>query len=206
MIKKLATEHQRIVFNGNGYSDAWLKEAEQRGLPNLKSMVDAIPALTTEKSVALFEKFNVFTAAELESRAEIEYEQYAKIINIEAKAMIDISEKQIIPAVIKYTTKLAESVNAVTTACKDADVSTQTSVLCEVSSLLKDTKKCTEELQKVVRTGLDMARGTQECARYYHDTVFTTMEKLRKPVDALEMLVDKDTWPMPSYGDMLFEV
>ena len=99
LIKKYATEHQRIVFNGNGYSDEWVEEAERRGLPNIKSMVDAIPALNTEKAVALFEKFGVFTKAELDSRVEIEYETYAKEINIKAKAMIDIATKQIIPAV-----------------------------------------------------------------------------------------------------------
>ena len=117
LIKEYATEHQRIVFNGNGYSDEWVAEAEKRGLPNIRSMVDAIPALNTEKAVTLFEKFRVFTKAELDSRVEIEYETYAKEINIEAKAMIDIAAKQIIPAVIKYTTVLAQSINAVKSAC-----------------------------------------------------------------------------------------
>ena len=101
LIKKYATEHQKIIFNGNGYSDEWVKEAERRGLPNIRSMVEAIPALTTEKSVAMFEKFGVFTRAELESREEIKYENYAKAINIEARTMIDMASKQFLPAFIK---------------------------------------------------------------------------------------------------------
>ena len=97
LIKQYVGEHQRIIFNGNGYSDEWVAEAERRGLPNIKSMVDAIPALVTEKSIALFDKFGVFTKAELESRAEVKYENYAKAINIEARTMIDVASKQIIP-------------------------------------------------------------------------------------------------------------
>ena len=148
LIKEYATEHQRIVFNGNGYSDEWVAEAERRGLPNIRSMVDAIPALNTEKSVKLFEKFKVFTKAELDSRVEIEYETYSKEINIEARAAIDIATKQIIPAVIKYTTVLAESITSVKAAC-GADVSAQTEILTQVSSLLADSKKALAKLQDV---------------------------------------------------------
>ena len=125
LIKEYASKHQRIVFNGNGYSDEWVEEAERRGLPNIKSMVDAIPALTTDKAVKLFESFNVFTRAELESRAEIQYEGYAKAINIEAKTMVDVATKQIIPAVIRYTTVLAESINSVKAVSAALDVSVQ---------------------------------------------------------------------------------
>ena len=204
LIKKYATEHQRIVFNGNGYSDEWVEEAERRGLPNIKSMVDAIPALNTEKAVALFEKFGVFTKAELDSRVEIEYETYAKEINIEAKAMIDIATKQIIPAVIRYTTTLAESINAVKAAC-GADISVQTEILVEVSDLLADTKNALSKLEEVAAQGAAMAQGREQ-AVFYRDEVMTAMEALRTPVDRLEMLVDKSMWPMPSYGDLMFEV
>ena len=106
LIKEYATQHQRIVFNGNGYSEEWVKEAKRRGLPNIISMVDAIPALVTEETVQMFERFKVFNRAELESRVEIQYEAYAKAINIEARAMIDIASKHIIPAVIRYTSCL----------------------------------------------------------------------------------------------------
>ena len=204
LIKKYATEHQRIVFNGDGYSDEWVAEAERRGLPNIKSMVDAIPALNSEKAVALFEKFGVFTKAELDSRVEIEYETYAKEINIEAKAMIDIATKQIIPAVIRYTTTLAESINAVKAAC-GADISVQTEILMEVSDLLADTKNALSKLEEVTAQGAAMAQGREQ-AVFYRDEVMTAMKALRTPVDKLEMLVDKSMWPMPSYGDLMFEV
>ena len=204
LIKKYATEHQRIVFNGNGYSDEWVEEAARRGLPNIKSMVDAIPSLNTKKSVKLFETFGVFTKAELDSRVEIEYETYAKEINIEAKSMIDIAGKQIIPAVIKYTTALAASISAVRAAC-DADVSVQTELLTEVSGLLADTKKALSKLILMTEQGAAMNEGREQ-AVFYRDIVMAAMTDLRAPVDKLEMIVDKEIWPMPSYGDLIFEV
>lgn len=204
LIKEYAVEHQRIIFNGNGYSEEWVEEAEKRGLPNIKSMVDAIPAYIAEDSIAVFEKFNVFTKAELESRAEIEYETYAKTINIEAKAMIDIAGKQIIPAVIKYTTALAASINGVKAAC-DADVSVQTELLKEVSELLSKTRAALKKLMEADAVGSKMEEG-RERAVYYRDVIKTAMEALRAPVDQLEMIVDKEMWPMPSYGDLIFEV
>ncbi len=205
MIKKLMTEHQRIVFNGNGYSEEWAEEAERRGLPNITAMVDAIPALVTEPSVAMFERFRVFTRGELESRAIIEYEQYIKEVNIEAKVMIDMTEKSIIPAVIKYTTKLADSINAVKAACPQANVSTQTALLMETSDLLAQSQDRLNTLVQVLKDGKN-AGDAQTKAHYFHDTVMTSMKALREPVDRLEMIVDKDLWPMPSYGDMIFEV
>ncbi len=203
LIKKYAAEHQRIVFNGNGYSDEWVKEAEKRGLPNIKSMVEAIPALTTEKAVAMFEKFKVFTKAELESRAEIKYENYAKAINIEARTMIDMASKQFIPAVIKYTKSLADTVIAVKTA--GADTSVQSEALEEVSKLLAETKKANVKLSELVGQAAAMEEGEAK-ARFCHFDVVPAMEALRAPVDKLEMIVDKEAWPMPSYGDLIFEV
>ena len=203
LIKKDLTEHQRIVFNGNGYSDAWVEEAERRGLPNIKSMVDAIPALTTDKAIGLFEKFHVFTKAELESRAEIQYETYAKAINIEAKAMIDIASKQIIPAVIKYTKSLADTVNSVTAA--GAEASVQSELLAETSGLLSDTKVALQKLIDLDKKSEEVPEGT-ELAHYFHEEIVPAMAELRVPVDALEMIVDKEMWPMPSYGDLMFEV
>ncbi|MBO5154984.1 MAG: glutamine synthetase III [Eubacterium sp.] len=204
LIKKYATEHQRIIFNGNGYSDEWVVEAEKRGLPNIKSMVDAIPAYATDKAVALFEKFGVFTKVELESRVEIEYETYAKTINIEARSMIDIASKQIIPAVIRYTTTLANSINAVK-AAGAADVSVQTELLSETSDYLSDVKVALAKLIEVTDAGSAMEEGRDQ-AVYYRDVVKAAMDELRAPVDKLEMIVDKDLWPMPSYGDLIFEV
>ncbi|MEG0961979.1 MAG: glutamine synthetase III [Lachnospiraceae bacterium] len=204
LIKEQATNHQRIVFNGNGYAEEWLEEAQRRGLPNITSMVDAIPAVTTDKAIALFEKFSVFTRPELESRAEILYENYAKAINIEARTMMDMASKQIIPAVIKYTTLLAESINAVKAAC-DADVSVQIELLTEVSDLLSDTKVAMSTLSEATDRASKIEEGRNQ-AICYRDEVKTAMEVLRIPVDRLEMLVSKDMWPMPSYGDLIFEV
>ena len=138
LIKEYATDHQRIVFNGNGYSDEWVAEAERRGLPNIKSMVDAIPCLATDKAVELFGKYKVFSKAELESRVEIKYENYAKAINIEAKTMIDMASKQILPAVIGYTKSLADTILAVKGAGAPAAV--QTDLLNDVSKLLEEAK------------------------------------------------------------------
>lgn len=203
LIKKYAVEHQRIVFNGNGYSDEWVKEAERRGLPNLRSMVEAIPALTTDKAIAMFEKFKVFTRAELISRAEIKYENYAKAINIEARTMIDMASKQFIPAVVKYTKALADTVIAVREA--GADVTVQSEMLTEVSVLLSEMKRALEALKETEAKAVDMEEG-EEQARFYHFEVVPAMEALRSPVDKLEMIVDKEAWPMPSYGDLIFEV
>ncbi len=206
LIKEQAIAHQRIVFNGNGYSQEWVEEAERRGLPNIKSLVDAVPALTTEKAIALFEKFNVFTKAELESRTEILYENYSKALNIEARTMIDMAGKQIIPSVIKYTTSLANSINAVKSACGDAaDTSTQEGLLVEASQLLAEAKAALTSLQAAAEKGSAMEAGREQAA-YYRDEIKSDMDALRAPVDKLEMIVDKEMWPMPSYGDLIFEV
>ena len=208
LIKEQATAHQDIVFNGNGYSPEWMDEAERRGLPNITNMVDAVPALTTKKAIALFEKFNVFTEAELVStvvsRGEILYESYAKAINIEARAMVDMAGKQIIPAVIKYTTALANSINSVKTACS-ADTSVQEGLLLEVSGLLAEAKSALGRLSEATERAYAVKEGREQ-AICYRDEVKAAMDALRAPVDKLEMIVDKDMWPMPSYGDLIFEV
>ena len=203
LIKEYATENQRIVFNGDGYSEAWVEEAERRGLSNIRSMVEAIPAMVTDKAVNLFERFGVFTKAELESRAEIQYETYAKAINIEARTMIDMASKQFMPAFIKYTKTLADTVNAVTAAGADASVQKET--LDQVTVLMGETKTALDALIKVTDEAAQKEEGAVQ-ANFYHSDVFLAMEALRAPVDKLEMIVDKEAWPMPSYGDLIFEV
>ena len=203
LIKEYATENQRIVFNGDGYSEEWVKEAERRGLPNIRSMVEAIPAMTTEKAVSLFERFHVFTQSELESRAEIQYETYAKAINIEARTMIDMASKQFIPAFIKYTKTLADTVNSVKAA--GADASVQLDCLNKVTELMGETKTALDALVKVTDEAAAKEEGAVQ-ANFYHSNVFPAMEALRAPVDKLEMIVHKEAWPMPSYGDLIFEV
>ena len=193
LIKEYAIDHQRIVFNGNGYAPEWAEEAKRRGLPNLPSMVDAIPALTTDKAVKLFEEFHVFTRTELESRAEIQYEIYAKAINIEAKTMIDITTKQIIRSDQIYDCT-ADSINAVQ-AVGAIDVSVQLDLLKKCSALLKSTNSAMNKLSKAVAKVPEIPEG-RERAVYCKDTITKAMEELRTPVDELEMLVDKEMWPM----------
>lgn len=203
LIKELAVKHQRIVFNGNGYSEEWVAKAERRGLPNIKSMVEAIPALVTDRAVELFGKFGVFTRAELESRVEIQYEGYAKAINIEARSMIDIASKHIIPAVMRFARNVAGTANEIKQAGADATV--PMNLLRETTQLLSETKMALAKLEEMTDTAAAMPAGKEQ-AEYYHRKVCAAMEELRAPVDRLEMLVDKEEWPMPSYGDLLFEV
>ncbi len=204
LIKRYATEHQRIVFNGNGYAPEWAEEAARRGLPSYPSMVDAIPALTSEKTVRMFESFGVFNRTELESRSEIQYDLYAKAINIEARTMIDIAGKQIIPAVIRYTTVLADSVNAVK-ATGIAGYEVQEELLKKTSLCLKDTSEAMNRLTVLASEYRQFPAG-RERALFCREKMVPAMENLRKPVDELEMIVDKELWPMPSYGDLIFEV
>ena len=205
LIRDYATEHERIIFNGDGYSDEWVEEAARRGLKNLGCMVDAIPEYIAPASVEVFERFKVFSRSELQSRMEIEYEIYAKTLNIEARAMVDIATKQIVPAVIRYTTVLADSINAVRTACPEAPVNVQISLLKDTSKCLEETKVAMRKLEEVTQIAHAMERGEAQ-ARYYRDEVHAAMLALREPVDKLEMIVDKSMWPMPSYGDLIFEV
>ena len=203
LIKEYMTAHRRIVFNGNGYAEEWVEEARRRGLPNIKSMIEAANTLTTDKAVKLFEKFHIFTKVELESREEIIYETYAKTINIEALAMIDMSGKQIIPAVIKYSKSLADTVNAVKAA--GADASTQMELLKEVSENLTAMQTALKKLEKVEKEASAM-EDAKEQAFFYKDCVKAAMEELRAPADRLEMIVDKEIWPIPTYGELMFEI
>ena len=203
LIKKYLTEHQRIIFNGNGYSEEWVHEAERRGLPNIRSMVEAIPALTSERSVKLFTDFGVFSRRELESRASIKYESYSKAIHIEARTMTDMAGKSIIPAVIAYAGKLAETIISLKQV--GADISVERDLLMQITGYLKKTKEALGELE-IVTSGAEKIQDGKERALFYHREVVPRMDALRTPVDKLEMIVDKEYWPMPSYGDLMFEI
>ena len=203
LIKKYLTEHQRIIFNGNGYSEEWVEEAARRGLPNIKSMVEASETLTTEKSIKLFEKFGIFTKAELESREEVLYETYSKTINIEALTMVDMAKKQYIPAVMEYTRTLADTVLAVKSAGADATV--QTTVLKSISEKLAEAQAAETALEDKLAEAAGI-EDPKKLAFFYKDVVHTAMDDLRTPVDELEMMVDKKVWPVPTYGDLIFEV
>ena len=203
LIKEYMTKHQRILFSGNGYSKEWYEEAMRRGLPNIQSTIEAAPTLTTDKAVKLFEKFGIFTRVELESREEIIYETYAKTINIEALTMIDMAGKDIIPAVAAYTGELANTVVTVKEA--GAPATAQTELLVEVDSLLAEAKKALKHLEECT-VHANKIENAKERAFYYKDVVDVAMTALRKPVDKLEMLVDSDIWPMPTYGELMFEI
>ncbi len=203
LIKEYMTKHQRIIFNGNGYAPEWVAEAERRGLPNIPSMVEAIDTLITEKSIHLFEKFGIFTEAELRSRVEVLYETYAKTINIEALTMIDMANKQIIPAVIKFAGMIAGTVASIEAADGDAEVCSE--LLKTITDKLAQAKKAVQELEEVEKRASDMELGKEQ-AFYYHDSVVAAMDALRKPADELEKLVGKEYWPFPTYADLIFEV
>ena len=194
LIKEYMTKHQRIIFNGNGYSDEWVAEAERRGLPNIKSMIEAVDT---------FEKFGIFTKTELESRAEVLYETYAKTINIEALTMIDMASKQYVPAIVKYTKSLADTVVAVKDAGADAQV--QTEILKAVNGKLVEVKSALAKLEEAEAKAAAMD-NVKDQAFFYKDVVKTAMDELHAPVDEVEMMVDKKAWPVPSYADLMFEV
>lgn len=201
---KYLRENKDIYFNGNGYSDEWVEEAARRGLPNVKTWVESIESVTAPSTVEAFEKFGILSRKELEARAEVFYETYSKVLNIEACTMIDMAAKEIIPAVVSYVTDMADSINTVKAACDAAFVGAQTEMLKEASSLLGDTYKALSELKKVQAEGA--AKEGKDQAMFYMQTVKPAMDALRAPVDALEQIVDKAVWPMPTYGDLLFEV
>lgn len=202
-IKKLMTEHKRIVFNGDGYSEEWVEEAAKRGLPNIPCMVEAIPVLTKPEVIALYEKFGVFTAAELESRKEISYENYSNKIGIEAKTMIHMAGKQYIPSVISYATSLAEAVASVEAVGVDASV--QKDQLIKVTALLKKAQAALDAL-KAAYAETDAIESMPEMAQAFRYKVVPSMVDLRAPIDELEMIMDSDFWPVPSYGDLMYDV
>ena len=202
LVRREMTAHQRIIFNGNGYTDEWVAEAARRGLPNIGSMVDAIPELVKPASVALFARQGVYTEKELFARADVSYELYAKTVNIEALTMIDMAGKDIIPAVVEYTGKLAWSVNQAAQAGVDAFA--QKELLSRVNVLLRQAYSALGDLR--IKQEKAAALSGQEQARFYHSEVCPAMQVLRAPVDHLEMIVDGKLWPMPTYGDLLFNV
>ena len=204
-IKKLLTEHERIIFNGNGYAKEWVKEAERRGLPNLSSMVQAISALTKKEAIQLFSKFSIYTEAELRSREKVEYEHYAKVIHIEGRAMVNITGKQIIPSAMQYVERLASTIRAVREVSKTASTYAEERLLQETSSLLEAIDKGRVKLLHDLEI-MHASSDEKETAFYAYETIVLDMQALRKSCDSLENIMDKSLWPFPSYGDLLYEV
>ena len=205
IIKKTLTDHQKVIFNGDGYSDGWVAEAEKRGLPNMKTMVDAIPELTSEKTIEMFGRLGVMDKVELEARAEIDYESYSKAINIEAKTMVDMAGKKFIPAVINYVTDLAASINEINAACGGVNVDVQSDLLKKASDLLAQAQKAKIALEASIAEAATKEEGTVQ-ANFFKDVVKADMDALRTPIDELEVIVGKEYWPVPCYADLLFEV
>lgn len=203
LIKEYMTKHHRIIFNGDGYSKEWVAEAERRGLPNIRTTVEAVETLLTDKSVKLFEKFGIFTKVELESRADVLYETYAKTMNIEARTMIDMAARQYIPAIIDYTKNLADTVIAVQNA--GAEASVQKNLLAEVSDKLAKAKAALDVLVDV-RTQSKAIKNHKERAFFFKEQVVPAMNELRKHIDSLERIVDAKVWPVPNYSELIFEV
>ncbi len=206
LLTELVKAHKKVVFNGNGYSDEWVEEAAKRGLPNIKSTVESTKALLSEKNQAVLEKHGVLTKVESESRYEITLEGYNKTINIEALTTLEIAKRQILPSVIKYATSLASSINTITAVGIGADVSVQTELLKEVSSLTASLNKNIALLEEVVAKADNFDGDIYDLGMIYRYEVFEQMNTLREVADTLETIVDKEFWPLPTYSDMLFNV
>ena len=201
LVKKTLTEHQRILFNGNGYDDAWLLEAEKRGLCNLKSAADALPAYIAPKNIRLFVKHGIYTEAEVRARYEIHVENYTAVVSIEAKTMIDMIRHDILPAVSKYTAELAR---------RAADKA-EAGLPCQYESVTaREAAELTDRLMEQCRVLIndleDMPAGPEEAMRYCHDTLLPDMAQARNSADALEVLTAAEYWPMPVYSQLLFSV
>lgn len=203
LIKKYLSEHKRIIFNGDGYSPDWIKEAECRGLPNLRTTIDAAETLTKDKAIHLFERFKIYTRKELESREEIVYETYAKTISIEVNSMVEMASKQLIPAGLKYQKLLVDTVNALKNAGNDSI--TAQKQLRSVSQNLDAMQNALEELIEERENKVKIKEARKQ-AFFSRDVLQNKMLALREPADRLEMLVDKEMWPIPCYADLLFEV
>jgi len=203
IIKETYKKHNRIIFNGNNYSEAWEKEAKKRGLANVRNSVDALKAFITDKALTLFEKYEVLSHKELHSRYEIYIETYAKQVNIEALAAIDMAKKQLLPAAIEYATFLADSISSFKAASVGASV--QEDLLKNLGALLASSYKNLTQLEAAVVK----AREAADClkkAETYRDKVIPAMQSLRTDIDAIEMLVPTDMWPVPTYVDLLFKL
>lgn len=203
LVKDVWEDHGKVVFNGNGYSEDWVKEAEKRGLPNINNTVDAVQVLTDKKNVELFERQNVLSEEELHSREEVVLEHYINTINIEAKTMLEMANRDLLPAGMKYAAQLAESVT--TLKALGIEAGAQAEILKEMSQLCANTKANINSLQSAVNTA-QACDDVKNCAALYRDTVFTAMATLRESVDAMEVICDSKLWPVPSYGELLFSV
>ena len=204
-VKKTLTDHQRIIFNGNGYSAEWEEEAARRGLANHKTTADALPCLVDKKSIDLFEEFNVLTEAEVRSRYEVKLEKYCKLINIEARTMRRMLRRQYLPAISAYAAKIADHIVSINAAMPALDTATQEEHLVRIQTGLDATKKAYEALAAKHREIAEI-EDPQEAANAYAHELVPLMEAARAEVDQLEILCPTSDWPVPSYNKILFYV
>ena len=204
LIKKTITDHKRIIFNGNGYDDAWIAEAEKRGLLNLRTTPDCLPYSVSDKNIKLFTDHKVYSETEMRARYEILSESYCKTLNIEALTMIDMAKKDYLPAVSKYSHELSDTIIA-KAACGDIDSTYEKELLTKISKLNTAAYKKVQKLEEATLKAKEID-DTTELSMFYKDSVFAAMSELRITVDELETMVPASSWPYPSYGDMLFSV
>ncbi len=203
LIKSEYLKHKRIIFNGDNYADEWKAEAERRGLLNLKSTPEALSYYDSEKNVAMFDRLKIYTAQEVKARKDILLENYCKIINIEALTMCELTVKQILPASIEFSTRLADNIQKL--AALKIDARAQRETLDTVAALIGDAYAAEQKLSEA-QLAIKNETDLQSAANFCHDTVFAAMQELRTYCDRLETLVSKDLWPFPSYGDLLLYV
>ena len=206
LIKKTFTEHQRIIFNGNNYSDEWVEEAEKRGLLNLKSLPDAVEHYLDQKNIDLFVKNEICSEQELRARYEIELESYSKQMNIEALTMIDMAKKKIIPSVTAYVRELTDTALAKRALSDIIPITVEEELVTSLSNKLVCFSKLTSELEDAVIKAGEFGADHLACAKYYREIVFALMQELRAVGDSMETETASDFWPYPSYGELLFGV
>ena len=202
LIKDTIKEHKRIIFNGNGYDESWVKEAEKRGLLNLKTTADCMPKLLEKKNIDMLTSHGIFTESEIKSRCDIMLENYTKTVNIEAQTMIDMTMKQILPALSEFTGKLAERVNAKSGM---GSGNYEKHLVSEISGLMDEIETAVEELKKAV-SELKKIDNAIESSAFVRDEILPKMDTLRKPADKAEQLTAEEYWPFPTYEKLLFSV
>ncbi len=205
LIKRTIKEHKKILFSGNGYDDAWVKEAESRGLLNLRTTPDCLPCYIWDKNVKLFEAHKVFTATEMRARYEILLDNYSKTINIEALTMLDMAKKDILPAVASFMGHLSDVVIAKKSACKNIECTYEESIISRLSELTNRMFEDVQLLEKEIEAKKEI-EDAQKLAEYYKDVIISRMAKVRESADAIEVMTERTYWPYPSYADLLFGV
>jgi glutamine synthetase len=205
LIKRTITKHKRIIFNGNGYDDKWLEEAKKRGLLNLKTTPDALPQFVADKNVRLFTEHKVYTEKEMHSRLEILLDNYCKLIHIEGRTLVDIAKKDVLPAISAYSQTLANTILSKKSVSNALDCSYETETLTQISNLCAVAYSGVKDLEAALDK-FTKNKDVKKLSVFCKDKILVKMQEIREAIDALEMIVDAEYWPMPTYGDLLFNV